>query len=396
MGRILILLLCWTATSLGAQKNIDANAFVQNALTQMDESPSNTYNKFKNSWIDEIQLRTQTRDFKLNQQEYTLRVSPSGRAKRKAQNSYYEALKNTPDYDAEDLRKQLLEQVYKDWITLHFLAKRESLMQEIKLLKQDKKTIIEKYQSIYEYDFQALINLATSSTDIRNSENKMLLKRRHILQKYSLDPTDSLITTELLSPAGIILKIEDTPALVNDPTKVYKQTLLQHEMDIELKEKRQLLDFAQLRYRGPHDDELQERISLGFGFKINSSGDKNLKIRELEYRIKELDVENRNEKLSQSQKSDQVRLALKTQIEHYNYLAENINVEREKLLNISKQIQKKEGFDPIYLVKIEERNLGLKMDQIDLLEDIYSNYLKYLDEAQLISESTLVDYLSNY
>lgn len=400
MSRLLLLIIsvivsCLCSNNLSSQQVINGNSFVQKALAQSIENPTQTYEKFRNPWINKIDFRTESSDFKLREQEYTLRISPSSRSKRKAQNNYYEALTDAPNFENIALKTKYLEQVYSDWVELYFLDIKEDLINEIKEIHTDKRTILQKYQSALEYDFQQMINLETATTNLKNDQQKLFVQKNSILDKYTISTQDSLIFGNFIDLDQVLLKMQSPVSYQSDLANSYKQNLLQKELLIEKMEQREILDFAQIRYKGPHDDGLNERISVGLGFKLNTSGDKQLKMRELEYRIKEIDEENRLDTKKANQKTEASKKTLQEQIKYYQYVQSNLDIERVNLQNIANQIQKKEGFDPMVLIKIEERHIVGKLDQLSLLEDIYKNYLDYLVEAQLISETTMEDYLRN-
>ena len=85
-----------------AQPTIDADYFFSNAIDQIDLYVSfDTYRTYV-PWIEKYELRTETRDLALNNQEYTFRVSPSTFKIRKAQKDLLRLRNNAPDFQYQE------------------------------------------------------------------------------------------------------------------------------------------------------------------------------------------------------------------------------------------------------------------------------------------------------
>ena len=59
-------------------------------------------------WIQELEFRTETNDFILKQQEYTVRVSPNTKRQRNAQMAFYQAMTELSKMERELVLKNAL------------------------------------------------------------------------------------------------------------------------------------------------------------------------------------------------------------------------------------------------------------------------------------------------
>ena len=81
-----IVFLC-TNIPLSAQSSISTASFIKKNIQafqkKINSTPGST--SFETSWIKEMQLRTETKEFDFEQQSYTLRISPNSKKIRKAE-----------------------------------------------------------------------------------------------------------------------------------------------------------------------------------------------------------------------------------------------------------------------------------------------------------------------
>ena len=89
----LIILLIWCASttlSLG-QTSFNISTYIQKRVETLDNSSERSLpnNQFNPSWIDGMDIRTETDEFEFNRQRYLIRVSPNTPKIRAAQSNLH-------------------------------------------------------------------------------------------------------------------------------------------------------------------------------------------------------------------------------------------------------------------------------------------------------------------
>ncbi len=342
-------------------------------------------------WIEEYEFRTRTRDFEFEKQEYTLRLSPSTPGKRKAQKALSETINRTPDIEYKELRCNHVRIIYEDWLALFMIDQTLSILNKHGAILFDKQTIYNRMAGIYDFDLQKLVKLQTNLNDIKIDKDDLEMERSLIEEKYGINSKEydfsNFITME-----GLAQKLENFiqgEIEVEDEMAIYEQDLITKEVALEKAEDKQILDFAQIRYEGPHSDFLQKRISLGIGLRIPNSGNRLLKIQELELEYAAIEHEKERKELRLKEKLVRLEKQLKSKIQSVRNFSSTVEKERTQLKSLGDRIAQKEGFSPIILLDIEERHIETQLKELKLSEDLLSDYIDYLHESGRICSEYL-------
>jgi hypothetical protein len=334
----------------------------------------------------------------MDKQEYTFRLSPSTAKIRHAQKAFYEEMMNAPDFDGQEIYCDLILSLHIDWLSLFILDKNRSALDELEVILSDKQTIYERMVGTYEFEPEKLVNLQTEMSDIEIARNKLKLELDYLLNKYNLQ-NQELDFSDFITVEAISEYLENNLISLNefeyvDLESEYKNQLLIKEMELETSEKKQLVDFVQLKYNGPHTDDLQERLSVGLGFQLSNSGSQKLKMQELQIEQEEL-----NRKSERRIKEKQAKLIilenkLLTDIQAFFHFQQTMQEERTLLKNLSNKISEKEGTSPLFLLDIEERHVDTKIKSLNKKEDLIKDYLKYLYQSDKVCQSDFSNFLA--
>lgn len=380
------------------QQTIDADLFFVTGLSTFQKSEQADRENINFPWIDRYEFRTESRDFELDRQEYTVRVTPSTSKIRKAQKALYNDLVNVPDFEEQEMRCDHFYDLHIDWLSLFILNEQKNILDGMEILIADKESIYKKMIGTYEIDPQKIINLRTDKSDIRIELNNILVRQDYLLNKYELKDGrlifDDFISIEAISNllSGPALTDSETPDL--DPKITYKQSLLAKELELEEAEKKKLIDFVQFKYNGPHDDLLRERFSVGLGFQIFNSGSTKLKMEELKIEQEELNREFARATKQKETETITLKNKLQRDLQAYFYFQQTIKEERTELQQFSKNIAQSEGTSPLLLLDIEERNLSLQLEALKLKAKLLEDYLDYLNDSDQMCGNEFVNFLS--
>ncbi len=377
-----------------AQPTINTKAFLEISLAKWEESTkgksitSSTTSNLKFPWIENLQFRTETRDFDENQQEYTLRFSPSGFKKRKALKGISDYIHQKPDFEQEDIYCDAVANLQTDWVALYLIQTNLDLLTEMQTVLKDRQQVYEKMLGALEVDFDDLVRLQTDKSDLAIASNDLQLEQQILLEKYGLKGA-VLDFSDLVRMKDIANLLEEKsliPNILADAQIVYEQELLARELTLEKAENKQLFDFMQVRYRGPHDDLLNEKLSIGLGFQFPNSGDKKLKIAELQLEQAELELEQKRKREEIETETTENQQFLSKLLQSYQFYEKTTTEERQELQNLSTQIAKQQGFDPLLLLDIEERHVETQLKLLRKREEVLFGYLQFLEESERICE----------
>ncbi len=381
-----------------SQSSIDAEQFFDLGRSQFEQTEKPELEPLYFPWINQYELRTESRDFDLASQEYTFRLSPSTGKIRKAQKAYYEQMKNAPDFEGQENYCDLLLSLHVDWLALFILQEQKNVKDELVAILDDQQTIYERMVGTLEFDPQKLIKLQTDRSDSKIGINKLVLKQAALLNKYNLQNQDidfvGFATIESISKnleRATLYSIN--PVELMDLKTEHKKQLLLKEIELESAEKKQLIDFAQIKYTGPHSDALQERLSVGLGFQISNAGSDKLKMQKLQLEKEELNRKSEWDVQEKKEKLNMLEYGLRQDIQAYFDFQGIREEERGQLQNLGEKIAQKEGVSPLFLLEIAERNLSMKDKSLNKKEDLFKSYLKYLQQSGDMCQSDFINYL---
>lgn len=380
-----------------SQQTITAEQFFSLGLSNFEPIEKTAGERVNFPWIDRYELRTETSDFDFDKQEYTFRVSPSTAKIRSAQKAYYEAMRNAPDFEGQEIYCDLVLSLHIDWLSLFILQENQSILDDLAVILNDKQTIYERMAGTYEFDPEKLVKLQTEKSDIQISLNQLELERDYLLNHYDLQDQEldfgDFITVEAMSTwlANNLLSLNESG--MADQETAYKKQLLLKEMELESSENKRLIDFVQLKYNGPHSDALQERVSIGLGFQLSKSGSQKLKMQELQIEQEELNRKSERNMQENQEKLSTLENKLQSDIQAFFHFQKIMEEERAQLQKLSGQIAQKEGSSPLFLLDIEERHLAMKLKSLNQKEDLLRDYLRYLQQSDKMCQSEFVNYL---
>ncbi len=371
------LVILWPPAELAAQKVITSTDFFQIRKESNDGMPGENRSVLsaRMPWIEEYQFRTETRDFDIDQQEYTFRVSPSTGRKRRALTALYNHQERAPDFDAQELNCDDLADRYSQWLVLYLMDRELDILTRLRVVMDDRQLVLSRQAGSLDFDWSKLIGLRQDVTDLDLRFSTLKTVQARINNDLGLlEPNYSFVAFISLSEIG-----EAFPGNFKrgvDPKLDYELATVSYELELEKAEQKQFFDFAQLKYQGPHTDELEERFSVGLAFQLPNSGDKKLKMRELELEEQSLRKEQALALATDRAEYEEEVASWRIEFEHFKFMAALHRKEQEELRQISDQLKKKEGFNPLPLLAIQERAIRNELKLLDVSTDLYQNYLK--------------------
>ncbi|MFT4660270.1 MAG: hypothetical protein ACI8XB_000531 [Patiriisocius sp.] len=349
--------------------------------------------------IENLQFRTETRDFDLEKQDYDLRLNTNSFRSINAQ----EKINNT-DYSIHKIHQSILlknelSNRYNILLSLIFKRDQLTLVRQKLEIYQDKLTVLKSMSSwnltkikelikveteILEADIQKL-NLESSLLNLNNRIAGMCGKEIHIVTedliaaRFVREHFDDVVLSD--SVAGKQLNLAKLKLQKNENT----QHLLKNE-------NRKLVKFYQLGYRDSDQPFEQSQLSLGIGFNLPFKGSDKLKEAKLEFENIELhsDIEIEMDDLRQEQY--EIITRLENNILEYETLQRHFNNSlANKTLVKYKEIPEISALSILYL---KEYNIAQNEQLMRAEFNLYRDYIESLEIFDLLDNSPFQNFLS--
>lgn len=395
MKYIFFILSILASLAMYSQEIINEHRFLEISLSLLDQQASSSIEEIDLPWVESIQLRTETRDMDFGKQEYTLRVSPNTISKRNAQKQYIKSMQQGMDWDKEKVKQEQIQQVYEDWLSLYLIDKQLNLHEEMQQILVDKKTIINEQLNAYTADYQRIIKMTTAVNDEKIKVIKLESQKKDITSDYNLANSQfdfsQLISVDNLASRVMIAEYQNNR--ISDQKREFEEKILLSEINLEETENKQIFDFAQIKYQGPNNNPLNEKISFGLGFQLSNSSKSKIKLKELQWKLDQLKNETDFDRIRKKAKVEYIKAKLLTHLEVYEQSRDIQEKERMELKSILQVAMQQEGFNPLDLLDIEVRQLNNQYALLTQEQNIYTLYLDYLKDCNLLYQNKFSQYL---
>ena len=377
---VISLILTLSCMFLYGQQEVTIDEIVAKVYEQNTEFTADAY---KLPWIEELNVRSETRDWKLRKQSYSLRLRPVSLGERRASSQLYNSWQQELVYLKLDEVYDQVADIHELWIDQDFISRQIELKKQILALLSDVEKVNAKQSLI---DANKLPLLMAVKSRIAKINNGIILDQKRRYDKlraiseqaqgdYILE-ADSIDVKEYIQSAKESLLATNRPYISN--SDMLDLQVLRNEMELEKAENNRVLDFVSLEYRGPHDKYLEERVSLGMSFNLPFFNGNQLSIAKI--KVEQEQEQYKIEKVKQESlaKLTKIKESISSNVyeyDSYNKLyseieAENLqlisNMERQAIINPSVKLN--------HRIQVIENKLSL----LKIQESIVKNYLEYL------------------
>lgn len=370
--------------SLLAQQKLTSDRFFQNRQAELNSllGPTQAADKFKASWLNKIDFRTETDEFDVDRQQYLVRVSPSTGKIRKAQSQLHQEYLSEAALEKEKYRKSFIKKAYEDWLDIYEKHQRLSLERAILAVILDEQIVIQKLAA-------ASLTATTEVAEIQQKINELKIDIYTYENELSLlydsdEETDfsDLITLEAIRQKITIDTDLNQPLL--DQEMVQKMSLVDAEMQLERAEGNQFFDFFQVQYNGPHREIWEEKLSVTLGFTIPFSSDRKLKMQGLKIEKESLQQEQQVAQTLQQKKITEQLNKIQFLFRKWDFIR-SLNSESEQQAEGLAQKESAESVStPLWQLSQKAEQLNNSSKQLDAKVAIYEAYIRLLDLSAIL------------
>ncbi|WP_157975985.1 hypothetical protein [Lewinella sp. IMCC34191] len=364
-------------TGMLSAQTVDVQVFFAQTLPPDDVPGRMDTRPLRTPLITAYDLRTETDRFDPARQEYTARLQFAAPGLARAQRDLFRTLREAPDLEQSEARCELVEDLYHAWLRLYHEDRHRKILDSLQRVLDDRGRLYDLDIGRLRLDYDELFDLRTARTDLTLRRQEGTAEDEGLRQVYGL-VGDSLTFAEMPTAEQI------TSLLVSPRTPVYAQAerdyelaLIDREIALEQAEERGILDFVQFRYRGNPNDELDQRFHVGLAFRLENSGDRQLKVRSLELEREWIEANGTLEDQMQSARRAASRRELLTAIDFYQQLRRAFESEDQDLARLAGAASARAGVDPQLLLDIEERRLRNLLKLLSAETEVIARYLDW-------------------
>jgi hypothetical protein len=350
--------------------------------------------------IKSVELRSETKDFLLIKQEYSLRIKPTGLSAIAYQKKVYRnkmekiEIQNQLNFNKE-LKKRYLLLV--DYI---FTKKLIQLYEQKYIQIKDKITILS--QTIYDINFdindlieteEELLGIESKLTSLKDDRFNQLYLIRQFL--HSNDNLVQFNLGDLISAEEIIkMPIVDSPAIEHLSVSLQKVKLntLESEMHLSTVKSNQLINYFQAKYNSSKNVVFEENFSVGIGINLPFFGGTRLK--KGKYYFEKLSGESKLITIKRDVQDEQKLILneFKSTINNYQALKKQIaNSNVNSIVSIYKNM---DGASPLIVLKLNILQNKKKIKVLKAQHDLFNAFIKTLDSKGILYQKPLKNYLS--
>lgn len=334
--------------------------------------------------VKELEFRTETGNFEIEEQTYELRLHFRGLGETKHSREFVKNSKNILKTQSRLLLSEVFYEKFTSVLTYIRNKKQLALLDSLKEILEDKKKVTEKMAAYSEKTTDVdILEIEDKITDIEMKKTELESELEAVLAEIKA------VTGKEVSPAfdrektisvGEIKSFADSldPESANskalDDLHRQKMLITQSEIALEEAKDRNWFNYVSLQF---DTDDRNQKPSRGFslGFSVSIPGFKSNQNSILKKRLKSIndDSDFYAEKRLQETLVTSSILMLRRKIRQYELMVEKREKEAES--GILAKYSSLEGVNPIIILKLKERMVKQEIKTAELEAEIYALYI---------------------
>ncbi|MCP4348549.1 MAG: hypothetical protein GY795_23955 [Desulfobacterales bacterium] len=354
-------------------------------------------------YIEKIEFRTQTEEFDITKQKYSLRFYPKAMGETECSRKLSGTAIKAAKAEHEAFLNTTLVQRYE--LILDYLETSSFLRLQKKLLAvcDDRITVLKKLSmSNLSFDINTLITAEDRYTELQLNiaelENRMVSVIRKIKTAAGSDARiafdeNRIIKVEIIEKMISSSEYVPVPGNIRLNSQKLKTELAKNQYDLEKTKDRDFLSFVGLEYDTDEYDDLEKSFSFKLAFNLPGISPNRDEITLRKQGWMEEKIKYEDEKRAISEGISALSGYLKQLIRQHNIL---VNRNKESNAEVSfRKYMEMEGIDPLILLKIKESILknDVRTNRINYL--ILRQYIELMNITGRLSEKPLKNYISS-
>jgi|GEM_PF-5816419 len=391
-------------SSVSAQEDITTTEVLLGArkaeLVQFDSTQLEVLKNFnyRLPLVRGVEFRSESRNFALRQQQYTLRVKPNSLRAVLANKKVYTSKMDELEIQGRINFNQELEDRYILLIEYLFNDKLMGAYQVKKIQLQDKLTILK--QTVYDVDFdvddimKTEDDLFETQTILSNLQESQTYKNTLLQLMAGKDDRVRLNTDNVMSPdtiANTSIELLNQKENFEILLKESQLMTIESKMKLDVAESKTFIDFVQAEYRERDVLFLNENISIGFGINLPFFGNAR-KIKSDHY-LDKVKTESEITALKNEQETQENLAVSKFRSTVTLYKAYKERASTSSNAALLKFYPEMEGVSPLILIKLKISENNKNIEMIELERVLYETYIEMLAVKNVLFQTPFNNYL---
>ncbi len=385
LAAVVVLNLLPSTALFGQVISQDAKALVKwmDAYSNLPSTPSqDELPKYIPGWFEEVEIRSETDEFMLNRQRYTLRGDPKmphvRKAERRVQNAQRAGLKSIGEEARSDGRADALSLLFELATDVREAKLIDTLFHvQSRLVDVTRLRVVEPG-----YDVEKVLDAEDELADI-----SLRLKQLASLEKSINPPVQpsALLNFEDIRFRLVALS-DEGPSATPDQAATIEQ--IDAEMALERAENLAFLKFLQVEHRSsPDPDDLTRELwSVGGSIAFPRRERHIRQLDELKIKRIEEEFETELKRREREREFKDAVLDLKLTFETYDELKAQLTERKARRERLGQTYLLSSNSRPEALLRLSRRNLNDRLDLLQLEEDIREGYAALLGDFILLNE----------
>lgn len=373
-----------------AQQSISIDDFLKNKIEQNSTPTMMIVRDFNPSWIDQVDFRTETDEFDVVRQRYSVRVSPSSPKIRKAQRNLHQLYQEKANLESNIPNVDFIEFAYEELLTIIELSRKIRIKQNLLIVLNDQEIVHTRLLQIAKTTPKDWLEVQQDITQLK------IDIYQHQEELNSLLPNGKSIEIDHLIPINQLLKQLKPEANLSSKEQevAIDLQLLEGEVGLEKAEQKNAFDFLQVEYRGPQKNPFEEKVSITAGFQFPFSGKQKLKLEELAIEQEVLKREVAADKQLTQYKINEKLRQLQLLIKELDFTKKTMNAHLERATIIVEKSNQNAEANPLFSLYQKEESVQKELDFLKLEMMIYQEYIDYLVLTEQLFQTPFYNYLN--
>lgn len=350
-------------------------------------------------FIDKLEVRTRTEKNDLEQQQYQIRLSPTGRKERRAYRQFHQS---TIAYETTEKQAILQEELINRYNLLidwwDFLGS-ISLLQQQQLVIEDRIIVLKQQALMEEFQIVSLIDAENALHEVQQNILKKQLRQQRlekaIQRDLNLSTSLTIDTSNWLSFINLKKAVNILTTMNASHTKLVQRQseleLIKSEENLESARNKKWLDFVEARYQNDPKDPFSEEFSIGLGIEIPFKNQALLDLNELG--LERLEVQNELILIKEELTNGIIEIQEKLELIFQQHALITQQIQDSQAQFSFDQFKTTTNIDPLALLKIQEGLLKRQSSLQKLEAEAYELYVEMLELTGKVVELPLRNYL---
>ena len=358
-------------------------------------------NKITSPWLNRVEMRIESQDLNISPEDLRLRINPTNPFEISMNNQYHKIQVGKLYNDMQFNLNLALRTRYGLLVTYLYLKEKIKILEEEAMRLTDEMAVIRGDSEFEPLNVEGIVDMEVKTTDlqIKQTEFKSKLEKSLVSIKllYEFEGDIQMVLgdlTDVKKMSSLIGEISPEPDTANIyiSNAISDLDLRKGKYNVDLGEARRNLGFFQAQYNTDRADPLNDRLGFEIGIRLPITNEDKADLRRSYLDLIEDRFEISRRELWLSEEQQFAFINVMASINKFGIVNSKLSLlfPNDSMEAYSRNADN----DPNDLLNIKNNLIKLKDTRLEMLYEVYLNYIEFLDVSGKLPETPLVNYLS--